>query len=98
MSFGKSMFPAEFNHKTAKEDLFIKGNHRIPPRNRRGKTLEDFRRLSTKVGHMSLTCGASKLASHAGCLAPRGPTYQPPCYVGSPPPSRMHLHHLFKTV
>jgi hypothetical protein len=39
MSFGESMFLAEFNQKTAKEDLFIKGNHGISPRNRRGKTL-----------------------------------------------------------
>jgi hypothetical protein len=33
-----------------------------------------------------------RLAPHAGRPAPRGPTYQPPCYVGSPPPPRMHLH------
>ena len=60
MSFGEYVFPARFNQKTTKEDLFTKGNHGIPPRNRRGKTLEDYRRLSTKAGHMSLTCGASK--------------------------------------
>ena len=43
-----------------------------------------YRRLSTEMGHMSLTCGAD------------GPTYRPVdlwapmsashCYVGSPPP------------
>ena len=43
-SFDESMFPAGFNQKTIKEDLFIKRNHGIPPRNRRGKTLEDSRR------------------------------------------------------
>ena len=53
------MFSAGFNQKTAQKDLFVKGNHEIPPCNRRGKTLEDFRRLSTKAGHMSLTCGAA---------------------------------------
>ena len=60
MSFGESLFPVRFNQKSTKEDLFVKGNHGIPPRNRRGKTLEDFRRLSTKAGHMSLTCGAAQ--------------------------------------
>ena len=58
ISFGESVFPAGFNQKPAKEDLFVKGNHGIPPRNRYGKTLEDSRRLSTEAGHMSLTCGA----------------------------------------
>ena len=28
-----------------------------------------------------------------GHLAPRGPTCQPPSYVGFPPPPRMHLRH-----
>ena len=49
MSFGESVLSAGFNQKTAKEGLFIKGNHEIPPRNQHGKTLEDFRRLSTKA-------------------------------------------------
>jgi hypothetical protein len=78
MTFGESVFPAGFNQKAAKEHLFIKGNHRIPPHNQRGKTLEDSWRYSTKVEAMSLTC--------VGCLALMGPTCQPPCYVGSPPP------------
>jgi hypothetical protein len=30
MSFGQSMFPAGYNQKTAKEDLFVRGNHGIP--------------------------------------------------------------------
>ena len=59
MSFGESMFLAGFNQKTAKEDLFVKGNHRIPPRKQRGKTLEDSKRLFTEAELMPLTCGAS---------------------------------------
>jgi hypothetical protein len=39
MSFGESMFLVGFNQKTAKEDLFIKRNHGIPPRKQRGKNL-----------------------------------------------------------
>jgi hypothetical protein len=58
MSFGESVFPAGFNKKTAKEDLFVKGNHRIPQRYLRRKTLEDSRRLSTEVGLEPLPCGA----------------------------------------
>ena len=46
MSFGESILSARFNQKTAKEDLFIKGNYGIPLRKQRGKTLEDSRRLS----------------------------------------------------
>jgi hypothetical protein len=41
MSFGESVFLARFNQKTAKEDLVVKGNHGIPPRNWHGKTLGD---------------------------------------------------------
>ena len=58
MSFRESIFLAGFNQKTIKEDLFVKGNHGIPPRNQCGKVPEDSRRLSTKGDHMSLTCGA----------------------------------------
>jgi hypothetical protein len=47
MSFGESMFSAGFIQKTIKEDLIVKGNNGIPPRKQCGKTLEDFRRLST---------------------------------------------------
>ena len=53
-----SVFPARYNQKTAKEDLFVKGNYRIPPRNRRGKTLENSRRRITEAEPVSLTCGA----------------------------------------
>ena len=37
MSFDESVFLAGFNQKTAKEDLFVKGNHEM--------TWEDSRRL-----------------------------------------------------
>ena len=72
MSFGESMFPAGFIQKTAKEDLFVKGNHGIPQCNRCGKTLEDSRRLSIKAGHMSLTCGAGR--PHMQAARPLGST------------------------
>ena len=53
------MFLATFNQKTVKEDLFVKGNHGILPRNQRGKVPEDSRRLSTEAGLDPLTCGAT---------------------------------------
>ena len=68
MSFGEFVFSTGFNQKTAKEDLFVKGNHGIPPRKKRGKTLEDSRRLSTEDDRERLTWGASR---------PMGPTSQP---------------------
>ena len=58
MSFGESVFPAGFNQKIAKEDLFVKGNHGIPPRKQRGKTLEDSMKLSTEAVPEPLTSGA----------------------------------------
>jgi hypothetical protein len=81
MSFGESMFLAGFNQKTAKEDLFTKGNYGIPPR-------KDSRRLQ-RVNHQSegqATDMWGQPAPHAGCPALVGPTCQPPCYIGSPPP------------
>ena len=59
MSFGESVSSTGFNQKTTKEDLFVKGNYGIPPRDQRGEVLEDSRRLSTKAGLDPLTCGAS---------------------------------------
>ena len=59
MSFGESVFPTGFNQKTIKGDLFVKGNHGIPPWDQRGKVLEDSRRLSTKARLDPLTCGAT---------------------------------------
>ena len=60
MSFGEFVFSAGFIQKTVNDDLFIKGNYGIPPRNRRGKTLEDSRRRITEVEPVSLTCGAGR--------------------------------------
>ena len=61
MSFGESVLSARFNQKTVKEDLFVKGNHEIPPRKQRGKTLEDSRSRITEAGPEPLTCGAGWL-------------------------------------
>jgi len=60
MSFGESVFPAGFNQKTAKEDLFVKVNYGILSRKQHGKTLEDSRSRITEAGHVSLTCGAAR--------------------------------------
>ena len=60
MSFSESMFPAGFNQKTAKEDLFVKGNHGISSWDQHGKVLEDSRRLSIEVRLDPLTCGAGQ--------------------------------------
>ena len=70
------MFLVGFNQKAAKEDLFVKENHGIPPCKQRGKTLEDNRRLSTEAEPMPLACGASQPHLQAGrsvgptCLSP----------------------------
>jgi hypothetical protein len=69
------MFLAGFNQKTAKENLFIKGNYRIPSRKQRWKTLEDSRRLSTEAEHMSLTYGVGW--PHMQAARPLGPTVSP---------------------
>ena len=69
------MFSAGLNQKIAKEDLFVKGNHGIPPHKQRGKTLEDSRRLYTEDDHDRLTWGAGRPHLQAGW--PMGPTNQP---------------------
>ena len=75
MSFDEYVTVGGFNQKTTKEDLFVKANHGIPSRNRRGRTLEESRRLSTKEGHMSLTCGVER--PHLEATQPMGPPCQP---------------------
>jgi hypothetical protein len=72
MSFGEFVFSAGFIQKTIKGDLFVKGNYRILPCKQRGKILEDFRRLFTKVDPERLPCGASRPHLQAG--QPVGPT------------------------
>ena len=67
MSFGEFVFSAGFNQKTAKEDLFVMGNHGIQQQDQRRKTLEDSRRLSTEAGPNPLPCGAGR---------PIDPTYR----------------------
>ena len=66
MSFGEFVFSIGFNQKTTKEVLFIKGNHINLLWYLHGKTLEDSRRQITKVGHMSMTCGAGWPHCQAG--------------------------------
>ena len=60
MSFGESVFSAGFIQKTAKEDLIVEGNYRIPSRYLRWKTLERSRRQITKVGLDPLLCGVGR--------------------------------------
>ena len=60
MSFGKSVFPAGFNQKTAKEDIIVKGKYGVPPWYLHGKTLEGSRSHITKVKPEWLTCGAAQ--------------------------------------
>ena len=54
------MFLAGFIQKTVKGDLFLKENYEIPPRQQRGKILEDSRRLSTKADPEGLPYGAGQ--------------------------------------
>ena len=60
MSFAESVFLAGFNQKTAKEDLIVKGKHRIPLRYLRGKTLEGSRSHVTEAEDQRMTCGATR--------------------------------------
>ena len=60
MSFGESMFLAWFIQKTAKEDLIVERNYRIPPWYLCGKTLEGFQRQITEAGLDPLPCGADQ--------------------------------------
>ena len=76
MSFSEYVLSARFNQKTIMEDLFVKGNHRIPPRKQRGKTIEDSRWLSTEAEPVPLTCGADQFHLQDG--RPVGPPCQPP--------------------
>jgi hypothetical protein len=67
------VFLAGFIQKTIKEDLIIKGNNGIPPW-KRGKTLEDFRRLFTEDDRKRLKCGANW--PHLQADRPMGSTSQ----------------------
>ena len=67
------MFPAGFNQKTVKEDLFVKENYGIPQRRQHGKTLEDYRRLSTEADPETLPCGAGW--PHLQAAWPMGSTW-----------------------
>jgi hypothetical protein len=71
MSFGESVISAGYIQKFIKGDLHVRGNHRIPPWELRGKTLEDTRRLSIEAGHEALPCGAGR--PHLQAAWPPGP-------------------------
>ena len=58
ISFGESTF--QFNQKTAKEDLIVKGKYGVPLRYLRGKTLEHSRSHVTKAESKGMTCGAAR--------------------------------------
>ena len=83
------MFIGGFTQKTIKEDLFVKANHVYPQQNRRGKTLEDSRRQTTKVEGRWLPCGAGRL--HLQAAWPPRPTYQPLLRMSI-------LHHLLDCI
>jgi hypothetical protein len=69
------MFVGGFTQKTIKEGLFVKANHVYPQRNRRGKTLEDSKRQTTKAEGRWLPCGADQ--PHLQAAWPPRPTCQP---------------------
>jgi len=75
MSFCESVFPAGFNQKIAKEDLFVKENRVIPQDKQRGKTLEDSRRQITKAEPEPLPGGTGRSHMQAGRSV--GPTWHP---------------------
>jgi len=74
MSFGESVFSAEFIQKTVKVDLFVKANHVYPQPKLLGKDLEHTRRQSIKADLEWLTCGAGRPHLQAGL--PMGPAGQ----------------------
>ena len=84
MSFGESVFSAGFIQKTAKEDLIVKGNYRIPPWHQRGKDLEDTRRHHTAAQAERSPDGTIWSDLQTG--RPPRPITQSPVAMGFPPP------------
>ena len=89
MSFGESVFSAEFIQKTVKVDLFVKANHVYPQPKLLGKDLEHTRRQSTKADLEWLTCGADRHHLQAGW--PVGP-------AGQSPLRRWFFHHYLGSI
>jgi hypothetical protein len=75
MSFGESMISAGYIQKTVKEDLRVRVNYANPPRNRRGKDLEDIRGHHTEAEPEGLPGGATRPPAFAA-RPPVGPIYQ----------------------
>jgi hypothetical protein len=67
---------AVYIQKTVKPDLHVKNSNAIPPRNLRGKVLEDSRRLSTEADPERVTYGAGRPYLQAG--QPMGPSVSLP--------------------
>ena len=91
MSFGEFVFSAGFIQKTVKEDLDDRLNRTYPLRKQPQKVSEDSRGLHIKAeGEASAPpVGWPTPCAHMSVLR---------CYVSSPPPPRLHLHHLFQSV
>jgi hypothetical protein len=96
MSFGEFVFSAGFIQKTVKVDLDVRLNRTYPQRKLPQKVPEDSRGQHTEVEGEAPPGGASQ--PYVQVSRPLEPTSHPLCYVGSPPPPRLHLHYLFKSV
>ena len=92
MSFGEFMFLAGFIQKTVKVNQIFKVNCAYLEQKLLQKVLEDSRRHHTEAE------GEAPLAPPTGRPAPRAHLSAPCFYVGSPPPPRLHLCRLFKSV
>ena len=78
MSFGESVFSARFIQKTVKVDQNVRFNYAYPQRKGHQKTQEDS---TPKQRARRRQVGLARAHLSA-----------PHCYVGSPPPPRLHLH------
>jgi hypothetical protein len=72
ISFSESVISTGYILKTANVDLHVRSNNAIPPRNLRGKVLEDSSRLSTEADTKGVTCGAGR--PHLQVVQPVGPS------------------------
>ena len=78
MSFGESVFSAEFIQKTVKVDLYVRINHAYPQQDWHQKDLEDIRghhaeverRLAPPTGQPALRAHQSVPYCNVGSLSP----------------------------
>jgi hypothetical protein len=59
-NIGESVISVGYIQKTIKEDLHVRVNYANPPRNRRGKVLDDTRRHHTMLDPEKLPGGAGR--------------------------------------